>query len=1630
MAGPPAALVPGAVAPVLSSKSFRRKAAPDNFEPLAFGVLAQSNPVRRACIAVVTHKYMPRVTLLFVLINSIAMGFVDYSDPWANGSAPTNGPTLRVNRAVQMIELVTLAYFMLEMAFKCIAHGVLGPRGYVANPWNKLDGLIVASGIVSLLFSEAKTTITGIRFLRILRPLRTVRSVPSLKVLVNALLSALPAQLNISILLAFSYLVFAIIGVQIWCGESHFRCRLTPHPIALPFDPSATPSLEAYLNATYIKLAVKNPSAYACNRIDVENDNWTTPEACFWPLNPNDKQYCGSRMCAPGTFCGSNYDTRGHARFHDLYASNGALVFSIMTEPDFVVALNFGLTHFDSVGSALIIIMQTVTASGWMLLTENTQDAYSWIGAGIYFNVVLFVGMCFLLQINMAIMVSAFEKACDAQAAQLRLEYVNLLPRHSRSNRRMHAGRTKPTRGSSQSSDGVCGRLVQTLVPLQHRLHQSFRHPRVRSARSRVQAVYNYRGYYMFNMVMTLLNVIALATTHYQMSYSFAFGVELVEFVCLLWFVLDLVLRLLAFGPGPYFKELFNWLDATSILLGVIDYCVNKPGFIDGTISPSSPFTALRALRVLRLAQAWGPLRRLLLATTSAMGEIVHFLVFLALFVYIFALMGMDLFATKFYFDGNNRPLPAAKASLLNLHRSNFDTLPNALFTVFQILTYDDWPNVMYDGWLSIGPLAPLYFVSIIVLGVWVVMNMFSAITVSCVMNQVDDDDAHPVKELRAIYDESHVQQQSHRHLMQMRYVQRSVKRLEPAIQRANSDRRHVLSVRFPLRSTCLQIVSSSFWERATGLVIACATVTTALDTPLLDASDGLGWVLITANRVYAALFAIEMAITLLAIGVVDYIKDPWKALDGTIVLSSLALWSTSATNVNVGGIRALRTLRALRPLRVISQLPQLKVVVNTLFRCIPEIAKSLLFFVYMLMLFGIACVHFFKGSLNSCSIGPYVYLENATYKPVPPWFPPTYVGNYSRSDLERFDVMTFPRTWRDMDPASQAHLEPIWQAQCHFSHDKAPTSRDVCLCFSTVVAPSLNMTWSAPVPQNFDNLLRAMGSLYELTTFEGWTAVALASVDARGEDMQPIPHAQPQFALFWVIFMIFGAFFMPNLFIGVLCDSFIREKYGGFVTDEQINWINLQRRLVAFSPIVQYPMPRNCFRRLCYRIAGYRYFEHVMTGCILLNMAVMTTTYFGQPEVLGDSIDGINNAFAVLFFTEALTKIAAIGPHVYFKHGWNRFDFIIVLTSLVSLLLPLVTVKSKLGAGMATVLRVFRAGRALRLIQKAKLMKSLFDTITVSLPAVANVTALLMLLYYIFAAVGVQLFAKVAYGPIMVNPHQNFQNFWLALQTLIGFSTGENWNNYLWELYHISPPSNPECMEPAFNASVCGFGDAIDCVPLDGCGTWLVIPFFYIFMMVVGYIGLNLFSSILVDAVADADATTASAVEDLPELARLWSKYDPGGVGLLHVDDLCRVLRSLPPPLGFHGLPQYTLLRVQHVLGTLGIAIFDSKFVHFRDVPRALVIRSMSEGDPVRFRQMSLLMDQMGITKAFHDHWARRFKAMHSSIVKCVDVKPIAQHVAARIILRWLMHKVGARRLQRQRALSELPPPEMSSSM
>jgi hypothetical protein len=83
------------------------------------------------------------------------------------------------------------------------------------------------------------------------------------------------------------------------------------------------------------------------------------------------------------------------------------------------------------------------------------------------------------------------------------------------------------------------------------------------------------------------------------------------------------------------------------------------------------------------------------------------------------------------------------------------------------------------------------------------------------------------------------------------------------------------------------------------------------------------------------------------------------------------------------------------------------------------------------------------------------------------------------------------------------------------------------------------------------------------------------------------------------------------------------------------------------------------------------------------------------------------------------------------------------VVISYVTLIIGL-TVSGNFGPKQATVARAFRIGRIFRLIKKAKFLRVIFNTIIFTIPSLANVGALMMLLLFIFAILGVYLFATV----------------------------------------------------------------------------------------------------------------------------------------------------------------------------------------------------------------------------------------------------------------------------------------------
>ena len=603
----------------------------------------------------------------------------------------------------------------------------------------------------------------------------------------------------------------------------------------------------------------------------------------------------------------------------------------------------------------------------------------------------------------------------------------------------------------------------------------------------------------------------------------------------------------------------------------------------------------------------------------------------------------------------------------------------------------------------------------------------------------------------------------------------------------------------------------------------------------------------------------------MLAFGVVlgkrAYLRDLWNFADFILVWIS---WG-SVLLVAYPGLASLKTLRMLRVLRVlrtINKFPGLKLVVNALLSSVRPVANVIPVMMLFYFIFGVVATSSLKGALSACAGDAYEAL----------------------SDAQRA-LIDAPLAHAALSASQQAWVN----ASMTVPYDGA-TSRAVCTW--------LGAEWSKVVPQSFDDSLLALSSLFQLSTTEGWVAVAFAATDSRGIDMQPVEGTNQFWLVFFMIFEAVGAYFFLSLIIGELIQQFNKEAKNGIqmqrgvlMTAEQQMWSRQRNDAKAQMRPLQNlqrlrPKPESHTTKCGVCWARFRLFlfnvtepsisewtvtkwqlgfEHFIMACIVANAIVMAMQYYGQSDEYSVFIAVCNYIFAVIFFVEAAMKLIAMGPGCggkscpggYFMFPWNVFDFSIVIGSIVGVLASLFSAGS-IGS-IATLIRTFRIGRIFRLIKSAQSLRIIFGTLIQSLPALFNVGALLGLSFFIFTAIGVQLFAKVGWveGGSM-DEHANFASFPTALLTLLRMATGEAWPDMMYDL-----KDGPEVCDavPIVTRESCGFEDPFSfsndpfgeaCVPINGCGTGFVAYFYWFsFQILINFVMLNLIVFYVLDSFA-----------------------------------------------------------------------------------------------------------------------------------------------------------------------------------
>jgi hypothetical protein len=193
-------------------------------------------------------------------------------------------------------------------------------------------------------------------------------------------------------------------------------------------------------------------------------------------------------------------------------------------------------------------------------------------------------------------------------------------------------------------------------------------------------------------------------------------------------FVCEMILKLVAMGVRGYCKDRFNVFDAFIVIVSTIELIINYgTGEQDSSTGAISAFRGFRLLRMLKLLRSWTSLRRLLETIAQTLMEVNYFVVIMLLFIFIYTLLGMEFYAHRLKFDARTKEIDRHGES----PRLNFDDFFHAFVTIFSILVGDDWQYILYNAIRSEGyAISVLYFVTLIVLGTFILFNLFLAILI------------------------------------------------------------------------------------------------------------------------------------------------------------------------------------------------------------------------------------------------------------------------------------------------------------------------------------------------------------------------------------------------------------------------------------------------------------------------------------------------------------------------------------------------------------------------------------------------------------------------------------------------------------------------------------------------------------------------------------------------------------------------------------------------------------------------------------------------------------------------------------------------------------------------------------
>jgi voltage-gated sodium channel len=217
-----------------------------------------------------------------------------------------------------------------------------------------------------------------------------------------------------------------------------------------------------------------------------------------------------------------------------------------------------------------------------------------------------------------------------------------------------------------------------------------------------------------FILVVIVLNAITLGVQTYDLSENLESTLTTLDDIFLGIFVVELIIRIAAFGSRPqdFFQDGWN----------VFDFIVIAAAFVPGIRENATLLRIVRLLRVVRVVTVLPDLRILLRALVRSIPPILSLAVLTLMLMYVYGMVGWILFHEQ--------------------DPKNWGDLGTAMLSTFTMLTLENWPKLLEQG-MAIHPNSWIFFVSYVLLASFLVINILIAIIINSVeqVHQVEREE-------------------------------------------------------------------------------------------------------------------------------------------------------------------------------------------------------------------------------------------------------------------------------------------------------------------------------------------------------------------------------------------------------------------------------------------------------------------------------------------------------------------------------------------------------------------------------------------------------------------------------------------------------------------------------------------------------------------------------------------------------------------------------------------------------------------------------------------------------------------------------------------------------------------------